>query len=196
MNQIDTLYTRLLRFYPAGFRAEFADEMALTFRLGAADAAQSGLFNQLTYYLRELTGLIVSLATEHTQEGFTMQSTNPTVHKARWIARIASLLMAAFFIAVSTPNLNNPINVLILVYHVVMLGVVLAAWRWELTGGIAAIVGGTLIGLIVLAGMLSLTGMFLLSVVGALVWLLPYALMGTIFVLVARRSQALTAQTA
>lgn len=62
------LYTHLLRLYPPGFRAEFAEEMRDVFALALAEAEQEGAFALVETCLAELRDLPLSLVREHLHE--------------------------------------------------------------------------------------------------------------------------------
>jgi Na+/melibiose symporter-like transporter len=79
----------------------------------------------------------------------------------RWIARLGSLLMAALFVLFvagsgarlyATLSWSSPRGMPLLVVLGVTTLSALAAWRWEMTGGIAAVVGAAAVAALVYFG--------------------------------------------
>jgi hypothetical protein len=65
------IYARMVRLYPADYRARFAAEMLGVFRAAAADHSRRGTLASLTFAISELIGLCRSVSAE-------------------WIAKLAS----------------------------------------------------------------------------------------------------------
>ncbi|MGD9092163.1 MAG: hypothetical protein PVF74_04920 [Anaerolineales bacterium] len=63
----NTLYSALLRFYPAEYRQEFAEEMQEVFSQASADASRSGSLSLVSLLINELLDLPVSALRVHRQ---------------------------------------------------------------------------------------------------------------------------------
>jgi hypothetical protein len=63
----DTLYTALLRFYPAEYRQEFAEEMQEVFAQARADASRNGSFSLVSLLINEVLDLPLSALRVHMQ---------------------------------------------------------------------------------------------------------------------------------
>lgn len=62
------IYSKLLLLYPAGFRAQFAEEMRIVFMDSLADAAKDGKLHLAVVCLRELVRLPMSVLWEYRHE--------------------------------------------------------------------------------------------------------------------------------
>ncbi|QPC82982.1 hypothetical protein G4Y79_00995 [Phototrophicus methaneseepsis] len=58
---VPRLYAFMLRFYPRPFREQFTEEMTYVFQQAWDQSKQQGLFRRISFYLREMTGLLVSI---------------------------------------------------------------------------------------------------------------------------------------
>jgi hypothetical protein len=95
------LYARLLRLYPRGFRAEFADEMQAVFADAAAAASQRSRASLAAVFLRELRDWPLALLREHrrerskremnTQTGFPVTSAPIGNERLSWVETLAGL---------------------------------------------------------------------------------------------------------
>jgi len=60
-----SLYRSLLYFYPAGYRAEYGEEMIAVFLEAQAEAAKRGVITQAIFGARECRGLLLGALREH-----------------------------------------------------------------------------------------------------------------------------------
>ncbi len=63
-----TLFRFLLRFYPTAYQDCFREEMAAVFREAQRETAKKGLAAQITFHIREATGVLRGALQEHLQE--------------------------------------------------------------------------------------------------------------------------------
>ena len=70
MNRHEWIYRRLLRFYPAAFRARYGDAMISLFREQLRDARSSGERRQIaSLWARCLVDLVVTVPKQHFEKG-------------------------------------------------------------------------------------------------------------------------------
>jgi signal transduction histidine kinase len=111
----------------------------------------------------------------------------------RWIARLSSLATNSVFLFIlflALTNEDRPQGAAIPVLVLLALTMVscFAAWRWERAGGIAVLVGAVCLGIAAYAASRSygLGSHFL----APLLYAVPYLLVGTLFLLAARRQRS------
>ena len=195
------VYRWLLTLYPVSFRTDFADEMREVFEQTFQDAAQQGAASALAVCLRELADLPVNLILEHAHQKRKPMKPffgNPIhdIQTARWIARISTLLLTAFFGFVI---LRTEQPALFTLTALVMTVTLLSAWHWEKTGGLltlaATLVCALLVGLNATLSVLSLGAMKAVlwgigcTLVVLTVWFLPYQLIAWLFLSLGRHSE-------
>ena len=91
------LYRKLLRAYPPGFRAEYGDEMARTFRDECrAHYRQRGAAGVLGQWVETVPDFVVSVVDEHEQENFQMAKST-----LRRVLAVAGLVGGALWVAYS-----------------------------------------------------------------------------------------------
>lgn len=188
-------YRLLLRLYPQDFRAAFAQEMEGVFSDALAAAAGQGPADVFQLCLGEWLTLPLTALREHIDERtYIMNSVSP-FEKQRRLLRAASLLISAFLLVCSllivlvmTGFTLQYLVVLIFVFHAIMLAALLIAFRWERAGGIVVLTSAGTLGAILLAIFFpsGLAGAALLSGL----WLLPYIVLGILYVLLSRRVAA------
>lgn len=104
----------------------------------------------------------------------------------RWTARVASILVCAWFtfiLALVATNEDRPRPEVIpaLIVVALTIGACVAAWRWERAGGIATIVGAIAIG-IALWVPPSMAGLNYVMPIAILTYVVPFGALGALFV--------------
>jgi hypothetical protein len=62
---MSSLYHSLLHLYPAGYRREFGEEMLTVFRQAQMEAEQQGMPAPISFWVREVQGLLTGALREH-----------------------------------------------------------------------------------------------------------------------------------
>jgi len=201
------LYRWTIRLYPRAFRTDFADEMLAVFELTLRNAACQGVWPALMVGFREIADLPINLLLEymHQKENAMKQPYRTSVQDiriARLIARISSLCLTLLFIIIILVTSQPTIFTVTILAMTVSLFI---AWRWEKLGGLLTI--SFVIACAVLVAVdgmrafpdLSLPVMILWGVgcmVGVIVfWVLPYLLLGWLFVSISRHTVQLPVQS-
>ena len=199
---VSRVYSWLLKLYPRSFRADFAGEMLAVFVQAFQDAARQGTPAALAVCFGELVDLPVNLLLEHWhRKGKAMKllhrSETQEIQIVRWIARISSVLLTVLFGIVFLTT-DQPAHFVVVI--LAMTVALLLAWRWERMGGLLTIA----IALIYSVGV-GLYSVFSLSIpdlgilqaiflgfvcilIALIVLVLPYLILGWLFVSVARHS--------
>lgn len=191
------LFRWLICLYPRKFRADFGEELVDVFEQAIHDAARRGTYPALAVGLREIVDLPANVLLEHVHQKrkIMKHASQNEIQMARWIARISSLVLTTLFAFVILLT-DQPI--LFTVTIVGMSVALMLAWRWERMGGlltlsfalICAVLGGLSAAIefdnmgIPVRVLWALSSM----VVVFIAWVSPYALVGWLFVSIARYS--------
>lgn len=187
-----SIYRMLHRCYPPAFRADFALEMESVFAESLEAAAGRGAVIRLC--MREFCTLPILALHEHLIERTSTMTLDSPFQKRRNTLRAASLLTTGFLLVSSLLIAGamggysaQHLVLIIFVFHAIMAVAVLTAFRWERAGGIIILTSAATLGAILLAVFLTsgLAGAALLSCL----WMLPYAVLGTLFILLSRRAR-------
>ena len=195
---LSRVYRGMLRLYPRAFRAEYANEVLGVFDQAVRDASHHGIWPTLGVIFREFADWPLNVLVEHAHhKGKTMKlpqrNETDTIRLTRWIARTTSVFLMVLYGIILLVT-EQP--ALLTVTIVAMTVSLLLAWRWEKWGG-ALTVGLALI-CTLLAGLeatfsfpnLDLTTRILWGLVCLagtfIVWVSPHALIGWLFVSLAR----------
>jgi hypothetical protein len=206
---VSRVYSWLLKLYPRSFRADFADEMRVVFAQAFQDTARQGKRAVLAMCFWEFVDLPVNLLLEHWHRKEKAMklfhySETQEIQIVRWIARISSILLTVLFGIVILIT-DQPAHFVAVILAMTI--ALLLAWRWERIGGLLIIaialsysIGTGLYSLFSLSipnlGLLQAILWGLVCILIALVVLvLPYLVLGWLFVSVARRSGPATRQS-
>ncbi|MBC7815223.1 MAG: hypothetical protein H7175_28960 [Burkholderiales bacterium] len=187
------LYAGLLRLYPRQFRDAYGDEMLAVFAAAVEDARQRGCGAFSLLIVRELRDLPFNLVREYLHaRTLAMPPEVAKFRRARWWARVFSLLSALFFTWIYTllfvrQFAPQAMPAMILVY--VLLFCTILAWVQERHGGLLLMVCGALLGLSFGYASLASGMQPLHAVVVALTYPLPYWLFGVIFLMLGRQKK-------
>ena len=188
-------YSRLLRLYPVSFKTLFAEEMLEVFDLALSHARLQGPFALLYLGLKELAELPFNLIREHisdyTQRLQNWSQQQRNIHYARWITRLALLCLSIFFLIVDGAP-NNTEDLLISTSISILLVSGLLAWRWERAGGIVLTTSAITLAIIGAVGFTAIFSDIVLSVLiilGAFLFVMPYLLIGVMFIAIGQKSQ-------
>ncbi len=192
---LTTLYGYLLRLYPSGFRAEFADEMRGVFADAMRDAVAAGSWPVMHLILRELASLPASLV--QASRLYPSRSIYADkLSRARWSARYFSIFWGGYMLTLAVQRTldSGDLTVLRAVQMVPSLTLVLA-WRWERTGGMLTMLGGAVLcGLGAIGGYNATQGEPLLTQLAimftGLMWGTAYLVFGGLYVWVANKARA------
>lgn len=96
---MQTIYERLLSFYPRNHREDFGDEMRCVFEELRGDVATKAVITRLMFHVREGAGLLLGAVREHWRQfgRFTMQS-EFRFPKATWI--LMTIILAGVVTAI------------------------------------------------------------------------------------------------
>jgi hypothetical protein len=187
MRFLTAVYARLLRLYPPGFRAEFAEEMLAVFSAALEDARAAGAWPAVRCFLRELAALPASInqasriERQHNTRSY-------RIHRLRFAARYNSLWFGGLLLVLGLSRfLRSGEMTPIRAFQLLLSLSLLLAWRWERTGGLIAMLGGALLcGLGMWGAYVSSQGetlpvQLLITLVG-LLWGAPFLIFGGLFV--------------
>jgi hypothetical protein len=197
---MNRVYRWMISLYPRAFRADYADELLGVFEQAVQEAARRGVGSVLAVGLRELADWPINLLVEHAhQKGKDMKrprrSEAEELRIARWIARRASIFLTVLFGIVILISEQPGLFIVTFLAMTVSLGL---AWRREQMGGTLTIGLACACALLVgLDGMLTVPNLGIpmrilwglgCTVVTFIAWVSPYALIGWLFVSIARHS--------
>jgi peptidoglycan/LPS O-acetylase OafA/YrhL len=115
------------------------------------------------------------------------QTVLPTrANPVRWTARVASILVCAWFafvLVLVATNEDQPRAEVIpsLILVAINIGACFAAWRWERAGGIAIIIGAIAIGIALWVPIVN-AGLTLVMPILIAAYFVPFGLVGALFV--------------
>lgn len=192
-------YRRLLSLYPAPFRETFAAEMVWVFSQSLDDARQRSRAATAGLLLRELGDLPIVILVEHIRYRRTysmniiVNSSPKTVRLVRWTARIISALVVAFYVALYLFNedlRSGPGGAI--VFASVLCLIMLAAWRFEKSGGQALMIGALVLPVFIIVENLLRTGSqpFIVPLLLVSVFItMPFFVTGWLFYGVGRQAE-------
>lgn len=172
----DTLFRLSLKLYPAEFQADFEDEMLDTYHAHLHDNS-----NKINVVIKELFDTVrtaMMLRVDCRKQWYASLSRElRTLHQARWIIRMGSLMNALFLVLVTLEpyaKQSSPENLAFLVLFTLQLVCVLFALRWERIGGIIMLTTTLTITPIIFFSTM-LPGYEYLSIIASVLWTLPFA---------------------
>jgi hypothetical protein len=109
----------------------------------------------------------------------------------RWAIRLLSLLPILFYLSLWLFNEDvRSQPTLAIFFQALLTMLLLAAWRWEKTGGLLAMIGGLIFFVIVIIGALVRGDLSLMAaLLGAWMLALPYVVLGWLFFSLGRQSE-------
>lgn len=190
---INTLYKLCLHLYPSQFRDDFGDEMLGVFVARMNDI--DGHLNQADALFTEVIDMMWSAFNLHSdiKKAWynSLSDEVRTLIQARWIIRVASLLIALFFVVVTLEpyaKTPEPENLVFLVFFSIQLMSVFFALRWERAGGIILLTTTFTIAPIIFFGTAH-PGLELYSFVASLLWTIPFGGFAMAYLILGYRQQ-------
>jgi len=138
-----TVYRRLLRLYPAGYRSQFSEEMVAVFGEMRAEAASKGLVARSVFYFRETAGITTGALLERWR-ALVGDSVWPLFPTRRFTMRtefrfpkatavLMTIILAVVMLAIkkgeaivaSVPHVSQPVGTIHPVHSVFLGGIVL-----------------------------------------------------------------------
>lgn len=183
------LYVYLLKLYPAGFQAAFADEMQGVFMMTLRNALVTGYLGLLMIIWREIRDLPLNLIRARRQAYNQLPPATQRVLRIQWFVRIVGGLLGLFLLNTLTIILSPSYNLYSqAIPFVVMLFLastsLLIALRWGRVGGLLTITFGIGMGICIilyLALMAWAEISVLLTLFIGVLWALPFVIFGALF---------------
>lgn len=131
----ERLYRRLLRVYPAEFRARFADEMVQLFNDQLREARTGRTAGSAVVWLRSLGDLVVTSTSEHLRRDRTVaHSLSASPSTLNRLLGLAGVLGGAVLLAVFVIDIGSELNVLRLaLFNLGAIAIVIAVHRRQVT---------------------------------------------------------------
>lgn len=187
----ETLYKLCLRLYPSDFRDEFGDEMLGVFSQQINDV--DGVLHVIYMIFKELADVIWNAIGSHINgawHGYNSLSDElRTLHQARWIIRIASLMNALFFVWVTLEpyaRTPEPEKLAFLSLFSIQLVCVFFALKWERIGGLIMLTSTLTIAPIIFLST-AFPGLELLSLLATILWTIPFSGFAMAYLVIGQR---------